>query len=53
VRCSSFAQDPPVSRRHFGFQALMHFSFYLMIVALVLMGLELAYAFYQLAAFVL
>jgi hypothetical protein len=52
-RCSSFAQDPPVSRRHFGFQTLMHFSLYLMIVALVLMGLELAYAFYQLATFVL
>jgi len=31
----------------------MHFSSYLMIVALVLMGLELAYAFYQLATFVL
>jgi hypothetical protein len=52
-RCSSFAQDPPVSRRHFGFQVLMHFSSYLMIVAFVLMGLELAYAFYQLATFVL
>jgi hypothetical protein len=52
-RCSSFAQDPPVSRRHIGFQALMHFSPYLMIVALVLIGLELAYAFYQLATFVL
>jgi hypothetical protein len=31
----------------------MHFSAYLMIAALVLMGLQLAYAFYQLAAFVL
>jgi len=29
------------------------FSPYLMIVALVLIGLELAYAFYQLATFVL
>ena len=35
------------------FQTDMHFSFYLMIAALVLMGLQLAYAFYQLAAFVL
>jgi hypothetical protein len=31
----------------------MHFSAYLMIAALVLMGLQLAYAFYQLASFVL
>jgi hypothetical protein len=31
----------------------MHFSSYLMIVALVLIGVELAYAFYQLATFVL
>jgi hypothetical protein len=31
----------------------MHFSSYLMIAALVLIGLELAYAFYQLATFVL
>jgi hypothetical protein len=44
---------PTVSRRHFGFKSLMHFSSYLMIVALVLIGLELAYAFYQLATFVL
>jgi hypothetical protein len=27
----------------------MHFSSYLMIAAMVLMGLQLAYAFYQLA----
>jgi len=27
----------------------MHFSAYLMIAAMVLMGLQLAYAFYQLA----
>jgi hypothetical protein len=31
----------------------MHFSFYLMIAALVVVGLEVAYALYQLAAFVL
>jgi len=30
----------------------MHFSAYLMTAALVLMGLQLAYAFYQLAMFV-
>ena len=46
-----------VSRPHqeedFRFQVLMHFSAYLMIAALVIMGLQLAYAFYQLASFVL
>ena len=31
----------------------MHFSSYLMIAALVLMGLQLAWAFYQLTTFVL
>jgi hypothetical protein len=31
----------------------MHFSAYLMIAALVVMGLQLAYAFYQLASFIL
>jgi hypothetical protein len=31
----------------------MHFSAYLMIAAVVLIGLQLAYAFYQLAAFFL
>ena len=31
----------------------MHFSAYLVIAALVLMGLQLAYACYQLASFVL
>jgi hypothetical protein len=41
------------SRRDFRFQGLMHFSAYLVIAALVLMGLQLAYAFYQLASFVL
>ena len=37
----------------FRFQAPMHFSAYLMIAAMVLMGLQLAYAFYQLAGFFL
>jgi hypothetical protein len=31
----------------------MHFGVYLMIIALVLMGLEVIYALYQLATFVL
>jgi hypothetical protein len=31
----------------------MHFSAYLMLAALLLLGLQLAYAFYQLATFVL
>ena len=31
----------------------MHFSAYLMIAALVIMGLQLAYAFYQLASFMM
>jgi hypothetical protein len=31
----------------------MHVSFYLMIAALVLVGMEVAYALYQLATFVL
>ena len=34
-------------------KALMHFGVYLMIAALVLMGLEVIYALYQLATFVL
>jgi hypothetical protein len=47
-----FAATRP-SRRDFRFQVLMHFSAYLVIAALVIMGLQLAYAFYQLASFVL
>jgi hypothetical protein len=50
-RCSKL-RDPPI-QEYSGFQVLMHFSAYLVIAALVLMGLQLAYAFYQLAAFVL
>jgi hypothetical protein len=34
-------------------KSLMHFGFYLMNAALVLMGLEVLYALYQLARFVL
>jgi hypothetical protein len=54
-RCNvrSFAAPSRRQKRHFRFQVLMHFSAYLMIAALVLMGLQLAYAFYQLASFVL
>jgi hypothetical protein len=37
----------------FGFKLFMHFSFYLMIAALVLVGFEVAYALYQLTMFVL
>jgi hypothetical protein len=36
-----------------GFKSFMHFSFYLMIAALVLVGFEVAYALYQLTLFVL
>ena len=42
-----FKKKNPVVR------ASMHFSAYLMIAALILLGLQLAYAFYQLASFVL
>jgi len=34
-----------------GFKPGMHFNYYLMIAALVLMGLEVLYALYQLATF--
>jgi hypothetical protein len=37
----------------FHFKAPMHFGFYLMIAAFVLMGVEVGYALYQLASFVL
>ena len=40
-------------RAAFGFKFLMHFSYYLMIAALTLVGFEVIYALYQLAAFVL
>jgi len=36
-----------------GFKSEMHFSYYLMIAALVLVGFEVAYALYQLTLFVL
>jgi hypothetical protein len=34
-----------------GFKSGMHFGYYLMMAALVLMGLEVLYALYQLATF--
>ena len=37
----------------FWFKTFMHFSFYLMIAALVILGVEVAYALYQLANFFL
>ena len=40
-------------RKIYGFKPFMHFSFYLMIAALVLVGFEVAYALYQLTIFVL
>ena len=36
-------------RESIWFKILMHFSFYLMIAALVILGVEVAYALYQLA----
>jgi len=38
-------------RENIGFKSRMHFNYYLMIAALVLMGLEVLYALYQLATF--
>lgn len=40
-------------KKYLAFKSLMHFGFYLMNAALVLMGLEVLYALYQLARFVL
>ena len=49
----SLAQVLSGPREAFGFKSLMHFSYYLMIAALTFIGLEVIYALYQLAAFVL
>ena len=46
-------RDPRARQEVFGCKPFMHFGFYLMIVALVLMGLEAIYSLYQLAALVL
>jgi hypothetical protein len=40
-------------RETFGFKSLMYFSYDLMIAALTFIGLEVIFALYQLAAFVL
>jgi hypothetical protein len=40
-------------RKNFWAKLAMHFGFYLMIAALVIMGAEVAYALYQLANFFL
>jgi hypothetical protein len=40
-------------KKYFGCNPSMHFGFYLMIAALVVMGLEAIYALYQLATLVL
>jgi hypothetical protein len=45
------ARDPPRAAKGIGFKPGMHFGYYLMIAAIVLMGLEVLYALYQLATF--
>ena len=53
---SNFVDVPARSARPrevSGLEALMHFSYYVMIAALVLVGFEVAYALYQLTMFVL
>jgi hypothetical protein len=56
-RVSSSVRGPllqaSAGRKTFFSGLLMHFGVYLMIAALVLMGLEVGYALYQLASFVL
>jgi hypothetical protein len=44
-------RDSARAARGIGFKSLMHFGYYLMIAALVLMGLEVLYALYQLSTF--
>jgi hypothetical protein len=57
IRCSGASEFDSgfraVRAKHFGFKSLMHFSYYLMIAALTLVGFEVVYALCQLAAFVL
>jgi hypothetical protein len=45
------AANPAPAARGIGFKLIMHVGYYLMIAALVLMGLEVLYALYQLATF--
>ena len=53
----SWVSGPARDRRgpitNIWFKTLMHLGSYLMIAALLLMGLEMIYALYQLATFVL
>ena len=44
-------RDSARAAKGIGFKSRMHFNYYLMIAALVLMGLEVLYALYQLATF--
>jgi hypothetical protein len=46
-------RDPRAGQEAFGCKPFMHFGFYLMIAALVLIGLEAIYSLYQLATLVL
>jgi hypothetical protein len=45
------ARDPHGSRKALVASSGMYFNYFLMIAALVLMGLEVLYALYQLATF--
>jgi hypothetical protein len=45
------AADLAQAARGIGFKSGMHFGYYLMMAALVLMGLEVLYALYQLVTF--
>jgi hypothetical protein len=46
-------RDPRARQEAFGCKLFIHFGFYLMIAALVVMGLEVIYSLYQLATLVL
>jgi len=50
---SETSSSPSGPSEAFGFKSFMHFSYYLMLAALALVGLEVVHALYQLAAFVL
>jgi len=52
-RTGVWLEIPSRPREVFGFKSFMHFSYYLMIAALTLIGFEVIYALYQLVSFVL
>jgi len=52
-RIGAWLEIPGGPKVEFGFKSFMHFSYYLMIAALTLIGFEVIYALYQLASFVL